>query len=290
MQILQTGLIFFKQCYVTPYISVSKHVLRPGQSIIWGWLCNKSESSRAPTKQGSRWGCFPDDLMDSRSAATSCGTQLTPSLHLIFTILMPLPDYFLWCDGNEKCSRVAEPAGHSGMEMAWCLSKCQIEYRCAALWPWATGWAGDSIRTDTHSQTHADRHLRRKVAAIDAESNPGRDGVRLGEANREIKTERQLKRTHETVNYCAGGLWRRVQVHSCVCVLALTHSCSVHITSNHMGNNEITKISLLEKENPLHFHAWCPVHVNTMRQGAKPTLFLCFFFSPSSIMLSFPAA
>lgn len=184
---------------------------------------------------------------------------------------MPLPGHFLWRDGNEKCSRVAEPVGHSGMEMAWCLSKCQIEYRCAALWPWATGWAGDSIRTDTHSQTHADRHLRRKVAAIDAESNPGCDGVRLGEGNREIKTERQPKRTRETVNYCAGGLLRRIQVHSCVCVLALTRSCSVHITSSHMGNNEITKIILLEKENPLHFHAWCPLHVNTMRQGAKPT-------------------
>lgn len=26
---------------------------------------------------------------------------------------------------NEKCSRVAEPVGHSRMEVVWCLSKCQ---------------------------------------------------------------------------------------------------------------------------------------------------------------------
>lgn len=61
---------------------------------------------------------------------------------------------------------------HSGTEMAWCLSKCQTEYRCDALWPWATEPVGDSVWTDTHWQVHADRHLRRKVGAIDGESNP----------------------------------------------------------------------------------------------------------------------
>ena len=39
-----------------------------------------------------------------------------------------------------------------------------------------------------------------------------------------------------------------------------------------MGNNEITEIILLEKGNPLHSRGWCPVHVNSVRRGAKPTV------------------
>lgn len=85
---------------------------------------------------------------------------------------------------------------------------------------------------------------------------------------------------------------------ACVCVfiLALTHSCSVHYTSIHMGNNEITEIVLSEKnkkikKNLLHFHGWCPVHVNSVRRGAKPTLsthtpLLSLFFLSLSLHLS----
>lgn len=77
---------------------------------------------------------------------------------------------------------------------------------------------------------------------------------------------------YERVNSKARRLFRHTRVHRHVCALALTHSCSVHYTFTHMGNNEITKIILSEIRNPLHFHGWCPLHVNSMRRGGKPTL------------------
>lgn len=164
--------------------------------------------------------------------------------------------------------------GHSGREIARCLSKCQngIQMCCTLALSHRV-----SHGFSTHTQTHADTH-HRQVRTINAESNPIRDRVRLVESSWEIKTE-TTETTGEAVNYWARGLLRHNRVHSYVCVLALTHSCSVHITSIHTGNN---KISLLENEMCCIFMAGAPCMLTAWGEEQNqlslhaPTIFLSF--------------
>lgn len=87
--------------------------------------------------------------------------------------------HFLWSNSNGKCSSVAGLAAHSGMEMARCLSKCQNgKMRCTLALSHRV-----SQGFNTHTKTHAGTHLHHKVTTINAESNPIRDRVRLGESN-----------------------------------------------------------------------------------------------------------
>ncbi len=73
----------------------------------------------------------------------------------------------------------------------------------------------------------------------------------------------------------------------CVCVLALTHTQLLHYTSSHMGNNEITKIILSEKEIRCIFMAGALCMLTAWRQGAEPTLPPRAFLSLSLLFLFF---
>lgn len=134
-----------------------------------------------------------------------------------------------------------------GMEMAQCLSKCQngnMDALHSGLEP--QGESGIQLRTQKHTLAHTYTVRSRQSMLSQTPSAIERVSERATERR---KTGRQQKRL---VKRLIMGLERAIEtkkrVHSCVCVLALTHSCSVHITSVHMGNNEITKISLLENQ------------------------------------------
>lgn len=147
-----------------------------------------------------------------------------------------------------------------------------MEYRCAALWPWATGWVTDSARTRWHTPPSGQDN-QCWVKPHPWSSASCRE--QLSDKDRET-----TETTGEAVNYWARGLLRHNRVHSYVCVLALTHSCSVHITSIHMGNN---KISLLENEMCCIFMAGAPCMLTAWGEEQNqlslhaPTIFLSFF-------------